>query len=610
MENFSFLIVLFAALTTPLLMARFHIANLPTAVAEILVGLILGQSVLHIVSVNATLNQMSTLGVIILLFLSGMEIDFSLFTPLPKTIKKRTAWTPLRLAFVSFGAMIVMSLLLGYAVDLTGLFHEPILAALIFSTIALGVVIAALKEKELLSQPLGQTILLIAALGEVGPLIMLTVYATIHGPHASRIWLISLIFLAAIILLNRSQRIYRFFDDIDKATTQLDIRLAFFLIFALVSVAETVGAENILGAFLAGIVMKLLRPKEDTQNKLTSIGYGFFIPIFFITTGAKLNIPALFKDKNALILIPIFLAGFILAKMPIYFVLKKRFKQTNALAGTFLTTTTITLVLPALTVGRNLNLITTAQSGAFTLAAVIDCFIFPVLFNRFYTPDPAEQRKTRVHFIGANLITVPIAQQLSKGLYEVKLYTDRHANYSTYNSEANITYLPTLDRASLANTDAFEADIMIMAYADHDRDFEFAEWALAENVPRIIARFETKDVADDQYDILAQRGVEVFNTFEANISLLRSLIEAPATFKIIDDTDSGLFEATVRNRRFTDVELRNLPFIDQITVARIYRDNQPFSPHGNTVIQLNDHLVFTGPKHVIAQIRPALEKDN
>ena len=84
-----------------------------------------------------------------------------------------------------------------------------------------------------------------------------------------------------------------------KATTQLDVRLAFFLTFALVTVAEQVGAENILGAFLAGMVMKLLEPTQATKDKLTSIGYGFFIPIFFIRTGVNLNLKLLFANPQA-----------------------------------------------------------------------------------------------------------------------------------------------------------------------------------------------------------------------------------------------------------------------------------------------------------------------
>lgn len=123
------------------------------------------------------------------------------------------------------------------------------LAMIIFMTVALGVVIATLKEKRNLISTDWANHIINSRSREVIPLLLLTIYASINGGNAGRLWLIVLLFLAAIILLRRFKQPYRWFNKISKATTQLDIRLAFFLIFTLVTVAERVGAENILGAF-------------------------------------------------------------------------------------------------------------------------------------------------------------------------------------------------------------------------------------------------------------------------------------------------------------------------------------------------------------------------
>ncbi len=612
MTSLALVIVLLAALMTPLLMAKFKISYLPTAVAEILVGILLGQSGFHLISTTPTLTELSSLGVTVLIFLSGMEIDFELFKKQPTTAKSgvKTPLTPLQLAVGSFTLILLSSLGLASLLAWSGLFTDIGLATILFSTIALGVVIAALKEKELLSQPLGQTILLIAVLGEIVPLISLIIYAALNNPGSKSLWLLSLIFLAAIFLLMRFKTVYHFFERIDKSTTQLDIRLAFFLIITLVSIAEEVGAESILGAFLAGMVMKLLRPREETQDKLTSIGYGFFIPIFFIMTGAKLNIPALLRDPKSLTLIPFFFISFMGAKVLIYFVLKRRFKVTNALAGTFLSSTTITLVLPILTVGLNLKVITTQQSGAFTIAAVISCILGPILFNRFYLPTPEDMPRKRVNFIGANIMTIPIAQQLSKGLYTSELFTNNEQNYQIYHSQANLELLPDLAPATLTDAAVFDTDILVLGYLNNEQNYQLAQQAIQAKVPRIIARFEFKNISDDQYDELKEHGVEIFNTYEANISLLRSLIETPSTLQIIDNTDAGLFEVTVKNRRFTGIQLSNLPFVDQVTISRIYRDKQLIMPHGDTQIHLNDHLILTGNKQAVPAIRRQLETLN
>lgn len=607
MQSISLLVVLFAALLTPLLMAKFNIHSLPTAVAEIIVGIILGKSLFGWVVSNDVLEELRTLGVIVLIFLSGMEIDFSLFKP-QKQAGGKIGVAPL--AFLSYGSIVAMAFAAAWVLNLLGLYQHIVFAAIIFATVALGVVIAALKEQELLSKPFGQTILLLAALGEVLPLIALTVYQNVNGSSSRSVWLLLLIFVAAIILLLRFRKPYQWFAEIDKSTTQLDIRLAFFLIVTLVTVAESVGAENILGAFLAGMVMKLLRPREETEDKLTSIGYGFFIPIFFIMTGANMNLRAMFKDPASLALIPVLLIGFYAAKALLVPLLLMRFRKHNALAGMLLTSTTITLVIPALSIGKTLGIISSTQSAAFTLAAVITCIVSPILFNTFYVAEKDDIKKTHVHIIGANLLTVPIVQQLSKGLYEVHLYTDDPVKFKTYNSEAPVTLLPDVTASSLQAAKVFDADIMVLAHFDENKNFDVAQQALAAKVPRIIARFDAKNATDTRYDELADQGVEVYNTFETNIAMLRSLIETPSTLKILQDTTAGIFEIVVNNRRFAGLEVKNLPYVNDITISQIFRGDHFIAPHGDTQLHLGDHIIFSGDKAQIGQMRAEFEKAN
>lgn len=609
MEQLSLLIVMVAALVIPLVMARFNIASVPTAVAEILTGIILGKSLFNIVSPNATLNLMSTMGVIMLMFLSGMEINFDLFKKQPGAAPNPKS--PVNLAGQAFGLVIVTAAILGIILNQIGLFHDIFLATILFSTVALGVVIATLKEKEILGRPAGQTILLTAVLGEVVPMLALTIYASINGGNASRLWLIVLLFVAAIVLLRRFKQPFIWFNKISKATTQLDIRLAFFLMFILVTIAEQVGAENILGAFLAGMVMKLLEPTEATQEKLTSIGYGFLIPFFFIMTGVKLNIKQLFANPQALALIPILVACFILAKLPTVLVFQRRFSKRNSFAGGFLTVTTITLVLPALQVARNLHAITSTQSDAFILAAVIVCIIGPIVFNSVYKLDKSDLIKQRVVILGTNTATVPVAQQLSKNWYVIRMVTDNEDNYKTYNSEVvDLTYLPEIDETTLDKGEFFDTDIMVAAFRNDRKNARLARLAKKHGVTRVIASQQNPNVDHERIDQMVAQGVEIYNIFNVQLSVLRSMIESPSIIEMLNDTEAGLFEATVRNQRYVGQELHTLPFIDKITVSRIYRNHRPISPHGDTIIELGDHILFTGNHRDAEEARNELRRKN
>lgn len=606
MQQLSMLIIMLAALIIPIAMARFKVSSVPTAVAEIVAGILLGKSAFNIVQETSSLTLLSSLGVIILMFLSGMEINFDLFKKAPGQ-KKRDAKSPVSIAVLSFTAVIITAFILGVILYFMGLFSDILLATILFSTIALGVVIATLKEKEILGRPMGQTILLTAVLGEVIPMLALTFYASIYGHNAGRLWLIVLLFLAAIILLRRFRQPYVWFNNVSKATTQLDIRLAFFLIFTLVTVAESVGAENILGAFLAGMVMKLLEPSEATQEKLTSIGYGFFIPIFFIMTGVRLDLKSLFANKTALALIPILVACFIIAKLPTTLIYRRWFNARNSFAGGFLTVTTITLVLPSLQVAKNLHAITSTQSDAFILAAVIVCVLAPIVFNSTYKLNKEDLVKERVVIVGANTLTVPVAQQLSHNWYVVRMLTDNQDNYKTFNSEVNdLKYIEEIDEQALDAGKYFDTDVMVLGFRNDNKNYQMAVLAKKHGVKRVIASVQNPKVSTDHIDELNRLGVEIFNSFVVQNSVLRSLIESPSVFEMLMSAHSGLFEVTIHNQRYVGIELRSLPFIDQITVSRIYRKHKPISPSGDTVLEYGDHILYTGPYEIVNEVRQRL----
>lgn len=605
MEQLSFLIVMVAALIIPIFMARMHISNIPTAVAEIVTGIIIGKSAFNIVDATSALSMMSTLGTMMLMFLSGMEINFDLFKKQPG--KKGSGPSPVKMATSGFAMVIIAAVILGVILKLTGLFSDVFLATILFSTIALGVVIATLKEKEILGKPAGQTILLTAVLGEVIPMLALTFYASINGGNAGQLWLIVLLFLAAIVLLRRFKQPYLWFSKISKSTTQLDVRLAFFLIFTLVVIAEQVGAENILGAFLAGMVMKLLEPSEATQDKLTSIGYGFLIPFFFIMTGVKLDLKTLVTNPQALLLIPVLVVCFILAKIPVMFSYKRRFSTRNSFAGSFLTVTTITLVLPTLQVARNLHSITSTQSDAFTLAAVIVCVIGPIVFNSVYKLEKADLVKQRVVILGATTATVAVSQQLYKNWYDIRMVTDNEAKYKTFDSEVkNLTYLPKIDADSLKKGNFFDTDVIVVAFLNDKKNARLAKIAREHQVSRVITGINSPS-SHDTSDQLQEMGVEIYNIFNVQTSVLRMMIESPSMLEMLTDTEAGLFEAQVRNRNYVGDELQNLPFIENITVSRIYR-HQPISPHGDTVLEFGDHLIFTGSHAKAEEARNELQR--
>ena len=611
MAQLSLFLVVLLALVIPIFMARFQISNVPTAVAEIIVGIIMGSSGFNLITSTHDLTFLSNLGVILLMFLSGMEIDFDLLqrknNPKGKSQAGKTV-DPLKTAITAFIGIVIMAFVLAYVLRLTGLFSEVMLAAIILMTVALGVVIATLKEKDILGRPIGQTILLTAVLGEVIPLLLLTIYASINGGNAEQLWLIILLFVAAIFLLRRFKQPYLWFAKITKSTTQLDIRLAFFLIFALVTVAETVGAENILGAFLAGVVMKLLEPSEATKDKLTSIGYGFFIPIFFIMTGVGLNLRSLFAHPSSLMLLPVLVIFLFIAKVPVLLTYVRYFQKKNAFAGGFLTATPITIVLPTLQVARKLHAITSTQSDAFILAAVIVCILSPIVFNSNFVLLPEDKIKEKVAIVGANAVTVPVAHDMHANWYSVKMFTDKKNQYKTYDSRVeNLTFLPNLDEETLEKDGVFDGDIVVAANRADEDNIKIARMAKEKGVNRVIARLS--EVDSKTLTEFNEKGIEVFNSTNVHAALMRAMIESPTVYRIMTDTKNILYSVKVKNTHYTGRQLMDLEFIDQITVSRIKRGDEWLIPRGATVIEQGDILVFSGEFKAADRVRDLLSKE-
>ena len=615
----SVLIVTLVAFVTPMVLQRFKISVLPTAVAEVLVGIVIGKSGFDLVQTEGVLSFLSNYGVIFLLFLSGMEIDFSLFKknngPLTPLARKKAAnapsTSPVQVAVVAYGGSLLMALALALLFKFSGLFSNFALAAILFSTVALGVVIAVLKENELLNKPLGQALLLIAVLGEIVPLLCLTVYSSFVSGKGESAWLIFLLFIVGALIFKRFRSFFTSLDEINKSTTQIDIRLALLVITTLVVLAESVGAEDILGAFIAGIVIKLLQPAHSTQEKLDAIGYGIFIPFFFILTGAKIDVPGLLGSPKTLILIPLFFAAYVLAKVPAYFGLRQRFKRINALAGAMLSQTTITLVLATLTVAQNLKVITSEQSGAFILAAVVSCILGPLVFNKLHKPEPEDLKKTKVTIIGVNLVTINTAEQLNEDWYDIQMYTNWKKNYKTYDYRDNVHLVDSLEPKDLIKEQIFDTDILVLGHSDVDINYSLALAAKEYGVERVLTRIQNSDPTSmaEMDKRLSDAGVEFFTTFATTVGMMRAIIESPSTLDLITG-DSRLYEVVVRNSKFAGLELRKLPFIKEITVSRIFRHHKAIPVNGNTQIQVGDHLLFSANKDIVNDIRKKISKLN
>ncbi|TBW92038.1 monovalent cation:proton antiporter family protein [Staphylococcus hominis] len=611
MGFFSLVIVVVTAFLTPIIVNRLNVTFLPVVVAEILMGIIIGNSFLGLVHKDEMLNILSTLGFIFLMFLSGLEIDFSAFkkdTRKRQGINKNEKNLPshLQLALTVFSLIMVLSIILAFAFKWLGFVDDVLLMVIIISTISLGVVVPTLKEMNIMRTTIGQFILLVAVLADLFTMVLLTIYGGINGEGGGSIWLsaILIVFTAIFYLLGSVFKRLNFMQRLMGGTTQIGIRAIFALIILLVALAEGVGAEYILGAFLAGVVVSLLKPDEEIIHTLDSFGYGFFIPIFFIMVGVDLDIPSLIKEPSLLIIIPILILSFIVSKLiPVLFI-RRWFDTKTTIASAFLLTSTLSLVIAAAKIAEELKAITSEMSGILILSAIITCVFVPVVFKKLFPIPDEVNRKIDIALIGKNQLTIPIVQNLTSQLYNITLFYRKDLS-DKRNLPDNVTVIEIseYEESLLERLGLFNQDIVVCSANDDGLNKRIAKLAKSHGVNRVICRLENS--GDDEE--LKTDGIEVFSNFISNKIFLKGLIETPNMLNILSNVETSLYEIEMLNYKYENILLRHFPFGGDIIFVRIVRNNESIVPHGDTQLRYKDRLIVTGSKEYVDELKSELE---
>lgn len=606
----SLVVVIIVAFFTPLLLHRFKL-TIPVVVAEIIMGLIIGKSGLQlVVEHDAWLDTLSMLGFIFLMFLSGLEIDFSSFESkkkareLPNGLKEPNTF---KAATIVFLGVFSISFILSYAFVLAGFIQNAFLMTLIISTISLGVVVPTLKEEKLMQTNIGQIILLVAVIADLVTMILLAVFSSIYGDGTGNMWLLLLLFAAGILLylFGRVFKTKSIFQSMSKGTVQIGTRAIFTLIIVLVALSESLGAENILGAFLAGVLVSLLSPNKELVQQLDSFGYGFLIPIFFVMVGVDLNIWALFKDPTIMIMIPLLFIALLISKLIPILYLKKWYDMKKVIGSGFLLTSTLSLVIAAATIGERLGVIDHKMSGALILVAILTSILTPVWFKALFKKEQAASHKKRVTFIGANQLTLPVTLDLHQDEYDIRILHVFQENKEAMLADSifEVESIEEYDDETLRKAGVGQEDVLVVATGSETKNKKIALFAKEEGAKQVIA-----SVSKAEAELtLKEAGIDTFSNFLSSKTVLRALIEAPDAIRLLTNEDTSLYQIQMNNHRYHNVMLREFPFTGDLVFVRIFRGIDSLVPHGDTTLRSGDRVLVSGSREYVAGLRAQLE---
>lgn len=379
-ELWNLTLVLIAGLVAPLIHHAIKRTRVPAVVIEIVLGMIIGPDVLGWVKADDTVKVVSTIGLSVLLYLAGNEIDIH-------SLRGRIG----RQALVGFGGTLILAYAAGTLLDATDVAHEPLLIAVILTATSLGIVAPVLKDSMQSATPIGQFVLAGAAIGDGAAIVLLSLLFSKDTTSASARGLLlgSFVVIVASFAWIGSRRtmkmpLGRLLIKLQDTNAQIRVRGTMVIVLAFAVLADRLGLEAILGAFVAGVLVNALDGNAEVTHpllkvKLDAIAFGFLVPVFFVTSGITFDLSSLLDDPSRLAPVPVFLAALLVVRgLPAL-----AFHGTLGWRGSFssglLLATSLPFIVAATQIGVAAGTLTPEIAAAMVAAGLISALVFPVL---------------------------------------------------------------------------------------------------------------------------------------------------------------------------------------------------------------------------------------
>ncbi len=372
-------IVALVAVLAPVVVGLVPRLRLPAVVLEIVAGVVLGPSVLGLVEADLVVGVLGVIGLAFLLFMVGLELDVA-------TLRGRV----LRLAALGYLVSLALGVGVGVAADAAGWVDSPVLLAVALSATSLGLVVPVLKDAGVADSSMGRLTVAAATLADVAAVLLLTLLFSegTSSIGARVVLLITFVGLVAltgvgVLVTGRWRRLTDVVLRLQDTSAEIRVRAAVVLLLGFVVLAENFGLETILGALLAGAVIGAVDKDTSThphfRTKLDAIGFGFLIPVFFVSSGIRLDISGLVSEPSALARMPVFVVALLVVRGLPALVFRRELSGRETVAAGLLQATSLPFLVTATMIGVETGLMSGVNAAALVSAGVISVLIFPLV---------------------------------------------------------------------------------------------------------------------------------------------------------------------------------------------------------------------------------------
>ena len=375
----NLLVVAAVAVLAPLTVGFAPRLRIPAVVLEIIGGIIIGPSVLGWAHVDLPVSILALFGLAFLLFLAGLEIDVH-----------RLRGRLLRFAVLGYLMGLVLAYGAGESFRAAGWVSQPLLMAITLSATALGLVVPVLKDAGQLHGEVGQTALAAASVADFAAVVLLSLFfSSSGGSTGARVVVLGafagLVAVTALVVSGaaRSMRLGQVLIRLQDTTAEIRVRFAVLLLVGFTVLAVRFGLESILGAFVAGAIVGLVDRDSAShpyfRAKLDAIGYGFLVPVFFVTSGIRLDLTGLLHSPSALARVPVFLLALLVVRgLPALLGLRANGTRPTLALG-LLQATSLPFIVAATQIGVVLGKLSSVTAAALVCAGLLSVLIFPLL---------------------------------------------------------------------------------------------------------------------------------------------------------------------------------------------------------------------------------------
>jgi Kef-type K+ transport system membrane component KefB len=348
---------------------------IPVVVLELLLGIAVGPEGADIAKLDPSTQFFSNLGLGMLFFFAGYEIDF-----------ERIKGSPLARAAAGWALSLVLAYSIAGLLEAGGIVISGLYTGSAIATTAIGTLIPILRDGGELRTRFGTYLLAAGAFGEFGPIMIVTLILSTNHPVHEALILVLFVALAVatgIFAVRSAFRGWPLLERTFETSSQLAVRLAMVLVFGLVALASHLGLDVLLGGFVAGMITRqALRGHELTvfESKVTAVGYGFLIPFFFVTSGMAFNLDVLVSEPSALLKLPMFAILFLVVRgVPAFTFYRGVLDRRDRLALGFFCATELPLVVAITTLALKLGDMRQSTASALVGAAIISTLVYPLI---------------------------------------------------------------------------------------------------------------------------------------------------------------------------------------------------------------------------------------